>query len=62
MGSSGWLRMFAPGSSVDYQRQAGVIYDNSVVSIALTRIPDWSLPPPRSRGIRSWAADEEPAE
>lgn len=27
--------MFAPGSSVDYQRQAGVVYDNSVVSICL---------------------------
>lgn len=37
MGSSGWLRMFAPGSSVDYARQAGVVYDNSVVSICLSQ-------------------------
>lgn len=41
--SNGWAHYFSPGSNVDYRKEAGKIYDNSIVSIALNfLIENWS--------------------
>lgn len=41
--STGWAHYFSPGSSVDYRKEAGKIYDNSIVSIGLNfLIENWA--------------------